>query len=303
MGQDKEDVTEKTELESESQDKLAVEETESLDALDALPPREAFGDLDKWVGEEKADLAVGDSVTISPGNAGDETNRPKQYGKRAIIIFVCLCVIACVAGFFERNQLPTFLLKRAPWHHALEIELIESRDDRVLMLETSGEASRVIVEVSGQASWLLVSQGDTTATNPALSPDGEQVAYVTERDGEQLVIVSLTSNTRRTVRAGQIQDADGDDGLDGMRLCPWTPIAWAPTGDRIAFFGCAEDDSLSVVLVGELSGPAISLTVVARSKVESSATRQLSWLDDTQLVVSTPADDTQQAAIITLAVP
>ena len=87
---------------------------------------------------------------------------------------------------------------------------------------------------------------------------------------------------------------------------PWPfmpPIAWAPTDDRIAFFGCVEDASLSVTLVGDISDPTIPLTIIARSKAETSAVRHLKWLDHTQLVVSTPATDAQQAVVTTFDVP
>ena len=183
------------------------------------------------------------------------------------------------------------------------ITLVDLQNGVILMLEQSGSFSRVVVEPSDQASWLLVSRDDTTATNPALSSDGKQVAYVTERDGGQLVIVSIITDTRRTIEADQVQDAGDSVGFDEMQVCPWTPIAWAPTGNRIAFFGCTKDTSLSVVLVGDLSDPAIPLTVIARSKAQASAVRQLKWLDHTHLVVSTPATDAQQAMVSTFVVP
>jgi len=172
------------------------------------------------------------------------------------------------------------------------------------MLEQSGGLSRVIVEKSDQANWLLVSKDDTTATNPALSSDGEQVAYVTKRGGGQLVIVSLSTDARRMITADQIRKAGEDAGLDDMELCLWTPIAWAPpAGDRIVFFGCVENSSFSVAVVGDLSDPATDLKVIAASKAESSDVRQLKWLDHTRLVISTPATDAKQAVVTTFVVP
>jgi len=251
------------------------------------------------VGQHDEELPPEDAE-MPPGATEETRIAPRRYGLALLILAILAALATWVLGYMQRQGPFTILSLTLPPPSMI---LVDSRDGVVLMLERSGDLSRVIVETSNQGSWQLVSRDDTAATNPALSPDGERVTYVTERDDGQLVIVSIIADTRRTIDADQVQDAGDSIGFDEMQVCPWTPIAWAPTGNRIAFFGCTKEASLSVVLVGDLSDPAIPLTVIARSKAEVSAVRQLKWLDHTQLIVSTPATDAQRAAVSTFVVP
>lgn len=237
------------------------------------------------------------------GVVEETPTEPRPLGRVLFLVAVLTGVVIWLIGYAQRADLSTVLSRAVPIPPP-SATLVDSRDGVVLILEQSGSLSRVIVEKSDEASWILVSRDDTTATNPALSPDGGQIAYVTERDGGQVVTVSIMTDTRRTIDADQIQDVGDSAGFDKMKLCPWTPIAWAPPmGTRIAFFGCTEDDSLSVALVGDLSGPVINLTAIARSKVESSTSRQLRWLDRTQIVITAPANGAQRAVVTTFVVP
>jgi len=285
------------------------EEAEPLDVLGPLPPLKDFGDLDAWAKAGESELLVGKAVTVRPGDIGGEAERPKHYGKMAIGLFVLLCVVACVAGFIDRTELPTLIMKRVSQSRGRQTQLVESRDGKVVMLETSGDTSQVVVEVSGQASWLLVSRDDTTAASPTLSPNSEWLAYVTRRDGGGVEIVSIITDTtcitdaRRVIDADMIQDAGKIIGVDGMVLCPWTPIAWSATNDRIAFFACARDASVSMAVVGDLSDSTIPLTACGPSKAESSDTRRISWIDEMQIVVSMPETDRQQSTVAMFEVP
>ena len=257
--------------------------------------------LDVDVGQHDEELPPRDAK-MPPGATRETQTAPRRYGLALLILAVLAAAATWMVGYVQR-QGPFTILSRTVPVLPPSMTLVDSRNGVVLMLERSGDLSRVIVETSNQGSWQLVSRDDTAATNPALSSDGKQVAYVTERDRGQLVIVWLDNDTRRSITTDQIQDAGENAGFDDVKICPWTPIAWAPTGNRIAFFGCTKDASLSAVLVGDLSDPAIPLTVIARSKAEASAVRQLKWLNHTHLVVSTPATDAQQAIVSTFVVP
>ena len=253
--------------------------------------------------DEKAPSMIAEMSDLRPGIIEDAATKRRPYGWVLLVIVVVAAMAVSLIGYVQRRGLFALLSRAVPMPLP-SMTLVDSHDGVVLMLEQSGDLRRVIVETSDQANWLLVSRDDTTATNPALSSDGQQVAYVTKRGGGQLVVVSVITDTRHTVDAGQVQDVGDNAGFDEMKLCPWTPIAWAPpAGDRIAFFGCVEDSSVSVAVVGDLSDPAINLTILASSKAESSDARQLKWLDRTQLVVSMPATDAKKATVTTFVVP
>jgi hypothetical protein len=160
------------------------------------------------------------------------------------------------------------------------------------MVETNGDLDRVLVETSGQASWLLVSRDDTTATNPAFSPDVGYVAYISEQDGGQVAIVSLTDDTRFAITSTQVEIAALTADFSGVSLCPWTSVAWAPDGRRVAFFGCREILPLSLALIADVHDPRnIGLDTIPDSDVGIFSHRQIQWLDSTHVTISTPTDE------------
>lgn len=266
---------------------------------DLLDVDTSLVDTSLWE-DDKSAPKISKTPGLPPGFTEAAAAKRRPYGRVLLVIAVMAAVAVSLIGYVQRQGLSALLSRASP----PSTTLVDSHDGVVLMLEQSGDLRRVIVEKSGRANWLLVSKDDTTATNPALSSDGQQVAYVTERGGGQLVVASLITDTRRTIDADQIEGVGDSAGLDRMKLCAWTPIAWAPpAGDRIAFFGCVEDSSFSVAVVGDLSDSAANLTIVAPSKAKASDARQLKWLDHKQLVVSMPATDAQQAEVTTFVVP
>jgi Tol biopolymer transport system component len=65
---------------------------------------------------------------------------------------------------------------------------------------------------------------------PALSPDGSQVAFVANRDGRQAVVIR---STRTTVRGGEVRPTQGAHAAQ-----EWIP-AWSPDGETVHFYACA----------------------------------------------------------------
>jgi hypothetical protein len=227
--------------------------------------------------------------------------RTRPYGRVVLLIAVLTAVAIWSLGNLPNSDLFQRLGQPKPLPPSTT--LVDSRAGLVLMLEQSGASSRVIVERADQSSWLLVSRDDHTAANPTLSPDATLVAYVTARDDGGVVVTSLVTDILITITAAQIKTAGEGAGFTGMQICPWTPVAWDPTNSRLAFFGCVEDDPLSMALVGDLTGLDPALEAVPSSKIESSVKRDLKWLDRTRITISTPATDSQSAAVTIFSVP
>jgi hypothetical protein len=180
-------------------------------------------------------------------------------------------------------------------------ELVEARRDRILMLERIGRLSRVLVKVAKQPGWLLVSEDDTETSRPALDPEGGHVAYVSQRGGGQIAIVGLAGDWRTTIEADEIAKADGAADMEGrLELCPWTQVAWAPGGERVAFFARLPDKGGSVVLVGTALDDDHALFVVKDSRAVTEVERQVAWVDDSHLMVSTPAEGASRAATVVI---
>jgi hypothetical protein len=217
------------------------------------------------------------------------------------VIAVLIGIIFWITGKGTSQNIADFFDWLSP-RASHEVTMLDSRNGVVLMLERSGKTNRIIVQTADEASWLLVSQDDTTVKNPALSMNGTHVAYVSELDDGQIVIVPLNGDDRYTLSADDVKDAGKNDGFDELAICSWTPLAWAPDNDMIAFFGCAEDNSLSVVITADLTTTPPDLDIIGNSRINSSDERQLRWLDDAKLVVSSPAVGQQPATITTFEV-
>jgi hypothetical protein len=275
------------------------EETTSPEQKTALPDDLLGVDVDS----DQEDETTSESPQVGrphPGFVDDAATKPKPIGRVLLIIAVITAFVVGLIGYVRRGSFAT-VVGRALFPSTPSTTLVDSYNRLVLMLEQDGDYGRVIVQKSDQGGWLLVSQDDTTATSPILSPTGQEVAYVSRRNGGQVVAVSLITGTRRLIGTKRIGDVGRHVGLGSMVLCSWTPIAWSPKGDRIAFFACAEDNSFSVATVADLLDPTITLSVIGQSKTKTSDARQIKWLDATQLVISTP--DKDQSTIDTFDVP
>ncbi len=252
--------------------------------------------------EQKAEGLSESYRTGMPHPGFTDKDAPKKK-PISLVLLVIAAVTALVVGLigYVRPRSFSAVVMRALFPSAPLTTLVDSGNGLVLMLEQDGDLGRVMVQRSGRGGWLLVSQDDTTATNPMLSPTGRDVAYVSKRNGGQVIAVSLITDTRCYIGTNRIADIGKNAGLGSMKLCSWTPIAWSPKGDRIAFFACAEDDSFSVAMVADSFDPNVAITTIGQSKTEIAEARQIKWLDDTKLIISTPGKS--RSTVETLDVP
>ena len=184
------------------------------------------------------------------------------------------------------------------------LSIVDSRQGIVLLFEKGDSLNNVVVDRPLQNQWTLISQSDTTASNPTLAPDGSSVAYVSQLARGQIVVASILTNTRQVITSEEIGTENIAATISRLRVCSWTTIAWHPNSNQIAFFGCGENIPISVVIVGDISGSKPVLDIIEQSKSSLMTERQLAWLDDHQLAVTVPVSDTLGgAAITTLQVP
>ncbi|MEK7325028.1 MAG: hypothetical protein AAB217_07200 [Chloroflexota bacterium] len=232
--------------------------------------------------------------------------KPPRWGaiQHVLLLAVLLLILAVVAAVFgERLRNGSFPRLLPPTSSVPpSVTLIDTRNGVVLMLEQTGDVSRVIAKIPGQASWLLASQDDTTATAPALSNDGEKVAFASWRDGGHIVVVSLATGLQKTITAGEIQVAGTN--LGKLQVCEWSSIVWNPKGNSVAFFACNSQRAFSIGVVSDLSGTKPALKVVVGSEIDSDETRQIAWPVDDQILVTVPSGSAQaNDAIVAFNVP
>jgi hypothetical protein len=289
--------------EAKSRDRPETGVTESSNAPDSFPSREEFGDLSSWAQGEDEDLSAREEVEVAPGTTKDEVDRPKHYGKFLLIFLVLFGIIAWIAGVVQRQGLVTMFNRMLPGR-TIETTLVEARDGTVLMLERNGKLSQIVAQVPGQASWYLISKDDTTATNPALSPDANLVAYLSARQEVQIAIVSLSDEKQYHITSEQAEQIGMQALITEVKICPWTTVAWSPDSHRVAFFGCRKNPPLSLALVADISGPEVVLSTISESEFDTANPRQLEWSGPTQVTIVTPSANVQQVGRVkTLSVP
>ncbi len=277
-----------------------------LEAAPAAPsasplPSEDALDLDgPW---EKSELLPSDRIAnVPPGFADDAHARSRPYGRVLAFVLLALAIAMGIYGIAQNGKLTQPLRDALPVP-APSTTFVDARNGVILMLEQTGNLSRVVVNQADQAGWILVSRDDTTAAKPALSPDGTKVVYSSKRGKGQIVIVALGSGTPKSITAEQVQKLGGNNSLDDLEICSWTPIAWDPDSSQVAFFGCIERRDLSVVLIGGSLDSDPTLTILTESRMETSVEQQIEWQDAKHLLVITPSSDPQAEPITTVTIP
>jgi hypothetical protein len=239
--------------------------------------------------------------------SGEEPPNLQRYVIVIILFLLLTGGSIWLIGFLQRKGLFSQWLNSAkPASLVVPVTylIVEERNGVVLMLEQNGDSSRVIVKKSGQKAWLLISGDDTTAANPALSPDGVQVAYVSKRRGGQVVLASVMDNTPPVILENQVQMLSQSMNMNELRVCPWTPIAWSPKGDRIAFFVCSPDPPSSLIVISVVTIGNPTLNLVTGSEAKFANTRQFIWLDDMNIITTVPVTNSQfSTSVIELSVP
>lgn len=224
------------------------------------------------------------------------TGKPRPFSLVAIGLIIISTTVTCgVIGALQRGDLTRILNQVIPPPSLLP-NLVDAQNGIVLMLEHSGELGRVNVLKFGQASWLLVSGDDTSASSPALSEDGKLVSYISKQSGGKVVVVSLINDIRLEIGFDEIQEANAVAKSESMIVCPWSSATWDPDNTHIAFFACSQRRSYSAVVVASI--PGLSLTLSAGSEAESLDLRQAIWLDPHRIVVTMPVSGTQPSAVV-----
>jgi len=191
--------------------------------------------------------------------------KPRPLGLGLLLLFILSLIVVGGVGHLRMRGV---LVRCMPWGsrscHA------EYQQNVTLIQEQTGRQRRLTVEVDDRAS-RLVSGDDTTATGPAISRDGTWVAYVSKRDGDQVVIVSLTSNSRRAITAEQILLAGQNAGMSGLHLCCCIPLRWGSRANDLILYAREKGKLGRVPILVDVSGAEIRLVLGEEASRESKA--------------------------------
>ncbi len=231
----------------------------------------------------------------SPSKAQSEAGHKKQSRKLLGLILITLLLLFAIVAWVLRglNLHDILFFWGSITGNTVDYELVDVRNNTVLLVTCQGNQSAVKVRLAGQPNWIEISTGDGTVSNPALSPSGKLVAYLSEQDERHIVVAPVITGTRQIVDASLVQkgcvlvrNAEWD-------ICPWSPIHWAPNERYLGFFACVKDAKISYVAIADLKSAPISVTCLDKEHSKSSipGERTLIWQDDEQLIVTTFGDN------------
>lgn len=227
------------------------------------------------------------------------SERPRLWSLVLLLLIIAGAVTVTIVGAKQRGEL-SGLFRRVALRSRPQVILLESRQDRSLLLEIDGEGQRVIVQRPDRESWVLVSRDDFTAANPSLSPDGAWVAYLSTRDSPEVVVVPLEQPGQVRYTSADLEGFGCRSDIDVKSICPWTPIAWAMDSAHLAFFGCAEDPPMSWAFVGTLSTSTMTLqpSLIAGTVASGAEARQILWVGPDQVSVTFPPTGDSEAETV-----
>ncbi len=248
-------------------------------------------------GEYRVPITEQIIVTQAPHNDApkekekNNITKPSRFGLRFVLLALIISsfllgILAWAIGYFQRGGSVPVITKSIS--NPASPKAIDSQKGVVLLVEQEGDINRVLIQQPNQIGWTVVSRNDTTAINPALSPDGTLVVYNTKKDGGKIIAVSTQITTEMIISATMLIDLGKSSSVGEMKVCEWTPMVWNSTSNRIAFFGCGLHDNFSVAIIGTIVYTDFSIKVVPYSRLDASTTRTIEWTDDKHLYLSAP---------------
>lgn len=157
------------------------------------------------------------------------------------------------------------------------------------MTRQENTLSEVIVKTATENGWRSISQDDFTAKNPALSPKGGLVAYISEKESPHIEIVPLSTAAPYQIYPTTTHTSLSSRELPSLSVCPWSPVQWSPNEELIAFFACTEKPIETYAVVVDISSDSTMVWVEDSSIVADE--RSVVWLDNTHLLINNLSTD------------
>jgi hypothetical protein len=221
--------------------------------------------------------------------------KPPRWEIWAVVLIVATLSALLTAGatqwFEHRSSSETSQLQN-------DIKLVGA-SQQLAVIVVSAEERREIKLLDAQSLRVQdVTRGQTTALAAALSPDGENLAYVSDSpDGAMVSAVEVKGGEPLPLTASAVLRAGEDTGFSHLVVCRWTDISWSTDSSRFLIFGCEKNKSaIIVVSVGQALAP----VVLADTCATQEGPREAIWLNDCEVLFSQRNDATGQASLKTI---
>ncbi len=176
-----------------------------------------------------------------------------------------------------------------------DILVADIQGQRILLLFGTDDAYteiKVATTTTNTRNIQELTRGKFEVLSAALSPSGDQVAYIREEGGKRTVEII----DRGVGQGKSIDPVNYWAATYGQTVAPcfWSPIVWSPDSAHFAFFGCT--NTLSMLIVVEAAaGQPLPVNEITQSSYPGP--RQLSWFDEASLIHTryNPDSDTTTA--------
>lgn len=194
----------------------------------------------------KREIDSSPSLKSLGGSIAQKHAEAKISTKILILIFAVFFLILTSVGAFLYFRKPTEKTELSPWNNAVVTQLTDftgeesypsiSPDGKILLYSrrTSGNLDIFWQRIGGSNAQNLTADSTFNDTQPAFSPNGEQIAFRSDRSGGGIFVMGATGESVKRL---------ADFGF--------TP-SWSPDGKEIIFCSVDFDDPISRGRTSEL---------------------------------------------------
>jgi Tol biopolymer transport system component len=163
-----------------------------------------------------------------------------------------------------------------------DIELVGVSQQLAVVVVNAGERREIKLLDTEDLLVQDITRGQTTALTAALSPDGENLAFVSDSpDGPAVSLVNVKGGSPISLVGSALLKAGEDAGFNRLSICEWTNVSWSNESSRFSVFGCQKDESVIVVVnIGRTLDP----VALADTRSKQEGPRKAMWLNDREIL-------------------
>ena len=182
--------------------------------------------------------ALGDATStelprLDPGEPGKQRTRGRLLGVAGAVVLVAVAFLAgrgLAPGVAKGPAIGALMLTQLTFETELELQPSISPDGRSMVYASAADLGAdfdiLLRRVGGEASINLTANSDDSDTSPAFSPDGERIAFRSERDGGGIFVMGATGESVRRLTDFGYAPSWSPDGKTILVVTEGTPAPY-----------------------------------------------------------------------------